>query len=105
MSRRQDEPGVGPSLGQIGPGQRFEMPPVVGYQSLLLSRGEGQLLRVGITELTGVAGGGHGKPAGAYELGDEDVDVLIQVELDESSGHDPLTRGSTRSSGMWLLSM
>jgi hypothetical protein len=63
------------------------------------------LLRIFIAELTGFTGGGHEKPAGAYELGDEDVDVLIQVELDESPGQDPLTRGSTRSSGMRLLSM
>jgi hypothetical protein len=81
------------------------MYPVVGQQHEILTGRIGQLLGVRVAQLACFDRRRHGESPRTHEIGEQDIDILVQVKLDEELTQDLATRGSMRSSGMRFLSM
>ena len=67
--------------------------------------GVSQLVVIAVLELSGFPGCRGGEAARTYEVRDQDIHVLIEVQGDEEGAHGWRTSGSINASGIRLRAM
>ena len=100
-----DDAVMGSACSEVCLSQRLEIGAIMGQEGKAAVYGVSQLVVIAVLELSGFPGRRDGEAARTYEVRDQDIHVLIQVQRNEEIVHGWRTSGSINASGIRLRAM